>query len=93
MDHPLFDSLNTAYAQAMFEEYARNPEGVPPEWRTLFETQGTQAVAEGLFVPDQLNGHRAGAVEDSVTPQTSPTSSAADHLRNALPVVSRPPRS
>ena len=89
MDNPLFDSLNTAYAQAMFEEYARNPEGVPPEWRTLFETQGTQVVAEGLFVPDELNGHRASAVEDSATPQTSPTSSAADHLRNALPVVSR----
>ncbi|MCH7531737.1 MAG: 2-oxoglutarate dehydrogenase E1 component [Gemmatimonadetes bacterium] len=89
MDNPLFDSLNTAYAQAMFEEYARNPEGVPAEWRTLFETRGQQAVAEGLFVPDQLNGNRAGSVEAPPAPQASPTSRAADDLRRVLPVVSR----
>ncbi len=89
MDNPLFDSLNTAYAQAMFEEYARNPEGVPAEWRTLFETRGKQAVAEGLFVPDQLNGNRASAVEAAPATQASPTSRAAEDLRRALPVVSR----
>ena len=59
MDNTLFDPQNAAYAQAMFEEFARNPEGVPQEWRTLFEIRGAQAVAEGLFVPDQLNGSRA----------------------------------
>ena len=89
MDNPLFDSLNTAYAQAMFEEYARNPEGVPAEWRTLFETRGKQAVAEGLFVPDQLDGNRAGAVEAAPATQASPTSQAAEDLRRALPVISR----
>ncbi len=88
MDNPLFDSLNTAYAQAMFEEYARNPEGVPAEWRSLFETQGERAVAEGLFVPDQLNDNRPAALETARLPP-SPSSQAADHLRRALPVVSR----
>ncbi len=88
MDNPLFDSLNTAYAQAMFEEYARNPEGVPSEWRSLFETQGERAVAEGLFVPDQLNDNRPAALETARLPP-SPSSQAADHLRRALPVVSR----
>jgi len=29
MDEPLFDSQNAAYAQAMFEQYARSPESVP----------------------------------------------------------------
>ena len=57
-DDTLFDSQNAAYAQAMFEEYARNPEGVPAEWRRLFEDGGSRAVAEGLLVPDQLNGSR-----------------------------------
>jgi 2-oxoglutarate decarboxylase len=89
MDHPLFDSLNAAYAQAMFEEYTRNPEGVPGEWRTLFETRGTQAVSEGLFVPDQLNDNRAGVVEGAAAAEASPTSRAADDLLRALPVVSR----
>jgi 2-oxoglutarate decarboxylase len=88
MDDPLFDSLNTAYAQAMFEEYARNPEGVPAEWRSLFETQGERAVAEGLFVPDQLNENRPVALEAAPLPP-SPSSQAADHLRRVLPVVSR----
>ena len=88
MDDPLFDSLNAAYAQAMFEEYARNPEGVPAEWRSLFETQGERAVAEGLFVPDQLNDNRPVALEAAPLPP-SPSSQAADHLRRVLPVVSR----
>ena len=99
MDHLLFDSLNTAYAQAMFEEYARNPEAVPAEWRSLFETRGPQAVSEGLFIPDQLDDNRTGVVEapaaaqpspmSPVVPAPSPTSRAADDLLRALPVVSR----
>jgi 2-oxoglutarate decarboxylase len=99
MDHPLFDSVNTAYAQAMFDEYARNPEAVPAEWRNLFDTRSAQAVSEGLFVPDQLNDNRTGVVEapppaqpspmSPVVPEPSPTSRAADDLLRALPVVSR----
>ncbi|MGE0158461.1 MAG: 2-oxoglutarate dehydrogenase E1 component [Gemmatimonadales bacterium] len=54
----LFDSQNAAYAQAMFEEYARNPESVPPEWRQLFEDGGSRALAEGLIAPEQLDGFR-----------------------------------
>jgi 2-oxoglutarate dehydrogenase E1 component len=83
MDDNLFDSQNAAYAQAMFEEYARNPEAVPAEWRTLFEKQGSQAVAEGLFVPDQMDETQAAPMAPA------PTSEAAENLRAALPVVSR----
>ena len=36
MDDTLFDSLNAAYAQAMYEQFARNPDAVPNEWRRLF---------------------------------------------------------
>src|SRR6184192_3686090 len=31
------DGLNSGYAQLLLEEYIENPEGVPPEWRELFE--------------------------------------------------------
>ena len=48
-DDTLFDSQNAAYAQAMFEEYARNPDSVPVEWRRLFENGGSLALAEGLL--------------------------------------------
>ena len=53
-DDTLFDSQNAAYAQAMFEEYARNPDSVPAEWRKLFQNGGALAIAEGLIAPDQL---------------------------------------
>ena len=58
-DDTLFDSQNAAYAQAMFEEYARNPESVAPEWRRLFDNGAALAIAEGLLVPDQLSGKRS----------------------------------
>jgi 2-oxoglutarate dehydrogenase E1 component len=103
MDDTLFDSQNAAYAQAMFEQYARNPESVPAEWRALFADGGDTAVAEGLFVPDQLDGHRqaaaaAPAVQASPPPspaahsgagEVAATSGAAGDLRRVLPVVSR----
>ena len=54
----LFDSQNAAYAQAMFEEFARNPESVPAEWRQLFRDGGSRALAEGLMVPDPFDGFR-----------------------------------
>ena len=53
-DDTLFDSQNAAYAQAMFEEYARNPDAVPSEWHKLFENGASLAISEGLLVPDQL---------------------------------------
>ena len=89
MDDNLFDSQNAAYAQAMFEEYARNPEAVPAEWRTLFEKQGSQAVAEGLFVPDQIDETQAAPMAPAPAYAPAPTSEAAESLRAALPVVSR----
>ena len=62
-DDTLFDSQNAAYAQAMFEEYARNPDALPDEWRKLFDDRGNLAVAEGLLVPDQLTDSRSGPVQ------------------------------
>ena len=60
MTEPLFDQSNRAYAQAMLDEYAINPERVPPEWRALFEEADGRLADEGLFVPSELNGRRLG---------------------------------
>ena len=43
MSHTPFDSQNAAYAQLLYEEFARNPESVPDEWRRFFE-QGADAM-------------------------------------------------
>jgi 2-oxoglutarate dehydrogenase E1 component len=104
MDDTLFDSFNAAYAQAMYEQFARNPDAVPSEWRRLFADGGSQAVAEGLIRPDQLNGHRAPAIVAGPTAPAPPplaapaaaepsrpqmTDEAAEMLRRAVPAVSR----
>ena len=101
VDETLFDSQNAAYAQAMFEEYARNPESVPDAWRRLFADGGRRAVAHGLIVPDQLDGRRApagparpeatapAAAVEAVAAAGAEAMSAAAQLRHLLPVVSR----
>jgi 2-oxoglutarate dehydrogenase E1 component len=41
------DGLNTGYAQALLEQYLENPEAVPEEWRSLFES-GDASLVEAL---------------------------------------------
>src|SRR5207253_11386678 len=39
------DGLNAGYARALLEDYLENPEAVPPEWRSLFESGSSELVA------------------------------------------------
>jgi 2-oxoglutarate dehydrogenase E1 component len=97
-DQTLFDSQNEAYAQAMFEEYARNPESVPAEWREIFKRRKAAAL------PSPATDGRAAGVTSPVAPPPAPPvapppaavrpeeaipAEAHEHLRRALPVVSR----
>src|SRR6478736_4794906 len=41
------DGLNAGYAQGLLEQYLENPEAVPEEWRSLFES-GDSATVEAL---------------------------------------------
>jgi len=84
-DDTLFDSQNAAYAQAMFEQYAKNPESVAVEWRKLFEDGGALALAEGLLVPDQLTGTSSQQAEPAAPPVQAPTPPPV-----AAPTPSRP---
>ena len=52
MDEKPFDSQNAAYAQALYEEFARNPEGVPEPWRRFFALGPQATVEAGLIVPE-----------------------------------------
>jgi len=45
VSRPDVDGLNAGYAQLLLDEYLENPEGVPAEWRTLFESGDTDIVA------------------------------------------------
>ena len=88
-DDTLFDSQNVAYAQAMFEEYARNPEAVPPEWRRLFENGAALAIAEGLIVPDQLT--TAHPEPPTAAPPTPAAVSPAPAPATATPTTATAP--
>ena len=39
------DGLNAGFAGALLEQYLENPEAVPAEWRSLFESGSSELVA------------------------------------------------
>ncbi|HEY9382788.1 MAG TPA: hypothetical protein VIP80_04665, partial [Gemmatimonadales bacterium] len=38
MDPNVFETANAGFAQALYEEFLRDPTAVAPEWRRLFES-------------------------------------------------------
>src|SRR3954464_10719547 len=54
------DGLNAGYAQALLEEYLGNPDGVPAEWRTLFENEADALVAEHPALQRLLDAATSG---------------------------------
>lgn len=90
-DDTLFDSQNAAYAQAMFEEYARNPDALPSEWRKIFENDASLAVSEGLLVPDQLVDSRPSTAHQTpAVAATSPAQAVAAPAEPAAPAPALP---
>ncbi|MDP9231989.1 MAG: thiamine pyrophosphate-dependent enzyme, partial [Actinomycetota bacterium] len=78
------DGLNAGYASALLEQYLENPEAVPREWRTLFESGASELVATHpglarlveLLQEEDGNGHVATAavpVPTAPTPAPVPT--------------------
>jgi len=94
-DDTLFDSQNAAYAQAMFEEYARNPESVPAEWREIFK--GRKASATAVQAPPRpsrpVQPAPAAAAPPTAPPApTRPTVTAAPPATDgATPAPPSPP--
>lgn len=88
-----FDSQNAAYAQALYEDFARNPEAVPAAWREFFEQGPAVTRAAGLIVPEGLSPHENGAASTAAAVQQVVVQGAdpaeAEHLRALLPLVAR----
>ncbi|MFV2006757.1 MAG: 2-oxoglutarate dehydrogenase E1 component [Longimicrobiales bacterium] len=76
----LFDSQNVGYVQALYEEYARNPEAVPEEWRAFFEAGSEVTSAAGLLPPDGLRVDEGDSGPGGVTGEG-----------DVLPRTKRPP--
>jgi len=60
--HTLFDAQNAGYVQALYEQYAHNPNSVPEVWRRFFALGPDATAQAGLLVPEGLKG---GAVAPS----------------------------
>lgn len=95
MDDMPFDQQNAGYAQAMFEEYARNPNGVPEEWRKFFSRGPSVALSAGLLLPEGLVGSGPGpstepprASAQTVVEDTE-TREKLDSVQRLLPIVAR----
>jgi 2-oxoglutarate dehydrogenase E1 component len=89
----LFDSSNAAYVQALYEEFARNPEAIPDEWRSFF-AQGVDVAREaGLIVPEALmdTGFDEGVPKLAPTANQATAAAVADaeNVRRLFPVVAR----
>jgi 2-oxoglutarate dehydrogenase E1 component len=85
------DGLNTGFARTLLEQYLENPETVPSEWRSLFESGASEVVAThpGLarlveLLREDGNGHAAVAepvpVEVEAPRETEAPAPAVDEV-------------
>jgi 2-oxoglutarate dehydrogenase E1 component len=86
----IFNTMNAGYAQALYEQYLRDPDSVDPEWRALFENgaQGLAPLTELDIVTASAGvPAQAGEVEAAVrtpAPARPPAPSAEDLRAVAL---------
>ncbi|HET7759732.1 MAG TPA: 2-oxoglutarate dehydrogenase E1 component [Gaiellaceae bacterium] len=70
------DGLNAGYASALLEQYLENPDGVPSEWRALFESGASELVAThpGLArLVELLQQHDGNGHVATAPPPPAPT--------------------
>jgi 2-oxoglutarate dehydrogenase E1 component len=79
---PDVDAVNSGYARALLEEYLENPEAVPSEWRSLFESgdgdliEALPGLARLLETLRETNGH-AEPVQAPPPPPPAPAPAPA----------------
>ena len=67
MDPNVFETANAGFAQAIYEEYLRDPQAVSPEWRRLFESG-----VVGEKPEYQGNGAAHGVAATAPVPTSAP---------------------
>ena len=59
VDPNVFETANAGFAQAMYEEFLRDPTAVGPEWRRLFES----GVVGEMPGPSASSGSEGGVTD------------------------------
>ena len=62
-----FDAQNAGYVQALYEQYAKNPDTVPEAWRHFFALGPAETARAGLLVPEGLSTNGGHADADNPT--------------------------
>ncbi|MFQ6046103.1 MAG: thiamine pyrophosphate-dependent enzyme, partial [Gemmatimonadales bacterium] len=81
----IFETVNSAFAQALYEDYLRDPDSVPREWRQLFERGAT-----GAEPPTTAPRHDGTAAEREVRHTATPTEGPAQVAPVAPPAPAAP---
>ena len=84
-----FDQQNAGYAQALYEDYARNPASVPEAWRRFFELGPEAARSAGLLVPEGLGGNGHSTRDSSGPRVVGPRVVPVERRRALFPIVAR----
>jgi hypothetical protein len=84
------DGLNAGYARALLDDYLENPESVPSEWRSLFESGRSSLVATHPGIARLLetlprNGDGAGNGHPPVAVAPPPPAAAPSPAPAAAP--------
>ncbi len=80
-DPNVFETANAGFAQALYEQFLRDPSSVSPEWRRLFEG-GRVGVAPSLGAGNGGNGSEVPTAEKRLEPAVSATA-VPRHSRSA----------
>src|SRR5438874_10577253 len=82
------DGLNSGYERLLLEEYLENPDAVPSEWRSLFESGSSEVLAThpGLARLLETLGDGNGHVDvvEPPTPAPARKASAAEPVSDEL---------
>ncbi|MBA3244752.1 MAG: 2-oxoglutarate dehydrogenase E1 component [Actinobacteria bacterium] len=78
------DGLNAGYASLLLEDYLEDPDSVPAEWRTLFESGDSSLVAALPGLQRLLAAAATGNGHAAVAPETPPASAPAAEVDETL---------
>ena len=83
------DGLNSGYERLLLEEYLENPDAVPSEWRSLFESGDSELVATHpgllrLLEVLESDGHAPPQAEVPTVPPPAAATEVDDELLGAV---------
>ena len=81
MDPNVFETANAGFAQAIYEEFLRDPTAVDPEWRQLFESGVVGERGSGTFVETDSSTRQMGSPAAAPSTAPPPRSPAAQPIK------------